>query len=112
MTDVAIRVDNLGRMYRSGPSGCPQYVSVNELVETVARVAGKTIHVEHVDGPVGVQSRNFSNARMESIGWRARVFLEEGIARTYPWIEEQVRGGQMSPRGRAADDRESDPCPR
>ena len=39
---------------------------------------------------VGVQSRNFSNARMYSIGWEAKVFLEEGIGLTYPWIEAQV----------------------
>jgi len=70
--------------------GCPQYVTVDELARTVAHVAGKTIHIRHIDGPVGVQSRNFSNARIESLGWRARVFLQEGIARTYPWIEAQV----------------------
>ena len=71
--------------------GCPQYVSVDELVETVAKVAGKAIQVEHVEGPVGVQSRNFSNRRIESLGWRAKVFLEEGIGRTYPWVAEQVK---------------------
>ncbi|MBN1642089.1 MAG: NAD-dependent epimerase/dehydratase family protein [Anaerolineae bacterium] len=70
--------------------GCPQYVSVNELVTTVAEVAGKEIHVQHVEGPVGVQSRNFSNDRIYGIGWRANVFLREGIARTYPWVEQQV----------------------
>ncbi len=70
--------------------GCPQYVSVNELVETVAEVAGKRIAVKHVPGPVGVQSRNFSNARLYSIGWQPRVFLREGIAITYPWVAEQV----------------------
>jgi GDP-D-mannose 3',5'-epimerase len=70
--------------------GCPQYVSVNQLVETVAEVSGKTIHVKHIEGPVGVQSRNFSNARIYSIGWRAKVFLKEGIERTYPWVEQQV----------------------
>jgi nucleoside-diphosphate-sugar epimerase len=64
---------------------------VNELVDTVAKVAGKQIHVRHVEGPVGVQSRNFSNARIESLGWQAQVYLEEGIARTYPWIAGQVR---------------------
>jgi nucleoside-diphosphate-sugar epimerase len=71
--------------------GCPQYVSVNELVDTVAKVAGKKINVKHVEGPVGVQSRNFSNARIYSTGWQAKFFLEDGIARTYPWVEEQVR---------------------
>jgi GDP-D-mannose 3',5'-epimerase len=70
--------------------GCPQYVSVKELVDTVAEVAGKQIHSQYVEGPVGVQSRNFSNARIYSTGWRAKFFLKEGIARTYPWIEQQV----------------------
>jgi GDP-D-mannose 3',5'-epimerase len=76
--------------------GNPEYVSVNELVDTVSQVAGKTVHVKHVDGPVGVQSRNFSNARIYSLGWKARVALKAGIEQTYPWIEAQVqkvRGG-------------------
>ncbi len=70
--------------------GCPQYVSVDELVETVAEVAGKKIHIKHIEGPVGVQSRNFSNERIYSIGWQAKFFLKDGIAQTYPWIKEQV----------------------
>ena len=70
--------------------GCPQYVTVDELVEAVAEVSGKTIHIQHVEGPVGVQSRNFSNERIYSIGWKAKVYLKEGIARTYPWVEQQV----------------------
>jgi len=64
-------------------------VTVDELVATVIEVA-KEIHARHVDGPVGVHSRNFSNARIYSRGWRAKVFLKEGISRTYPWIEAQV----------------------
>lgn len=71
--------------------GCPQYVTVNELVATVAGVAGKTVHVKHIDGPVGVHSRNFSNARIYSLGWRSQFDLKAGIERTYPWIEAQVR---------------------
>ena len=76
-----------------GPAniGCPQYVSVDELVKTVVKTSGKTIHVRHIEGPVGVQSRNFSNARIYSIGWQAKVFLEDGITQTYRWIEEQVK---------------------
>jgi GDP-D-mannose 3',5'-epimerase len=71
--------------------GCPQYVSVDQLAQTIAKVAGKTIHLKHVEGPVGVQSRNFSNERIYSIGWKAKYYLEDGIAQTYPWIEAQVR---------------------
>ena len=89
-------VDGTLRLMRSeleGPVniGSPEYVTVRQLVDTVMAVAGKELHVNYVEGPVGVRSRNFSNARIESTGWRARYSLEEGIARTYPWIEEQVR---------------------
>ena len=71
--------------------GSSQRVSVDELVATVAEVAGKKINVKHVEGPVGVQSRNFSKERIHSIGWRARVFLKEGISLMYPWVEAQVK---------------------
>lgn len=71
--------------------GCPQYVSVNELVTTVCEVSGRKVNVRHVEGPVGVQSRNFSNDRIYSIGWKAQVYLKDGIAKTYPWIAAQVR---------------------
>lgn len=71
--------------------GCPQYVTVDELAQTVAKVAGKRITLKHVKGPVGVQSRNFSNERIYSLGWRAKIYLEDGIRLTYPWIEQQVK---------------------
>lgn len=77
--------------------GCPQYVTVNELVDTVAEVAAKRISVEHVEGPVGVHSRNFSNARIYSTGWRPKVYLKEGISLTYPWIEAQVKARRGTP---------------
>jgi nucleoside-diphosphate-sugar epimerase len=75
--------------------GCPQYVSINELVDTVAEVAGKRIHVKHVKGPVGVQSRNFSIERIYSLGWQAQYYLKDGITQTYPWIEAQVKAAQQ-----------------
>jgi nucleoside-diphosphate-sugar epimerase len=71
--------------------GNPEYVSVNDLVRTVAEVAGKEVLVRHVDGPVGVQSRNFSNGRIYTTGWRPRFSLREGIGATYAWISERVR---------------------
>ncbi len=71
--------------------GSPQYVTVEELVSTVAQVSGKVIRIQYVPGPIGVQSRNFSNARIYSLGWKARYTLRDGIAQTYPWIADQVR---------------------
>jgi nucleoside-diphosphate-sugar epimerase len=74
--------------------GCPQYVSVKELVDTVAAVADKKIHTKTVPGPVGVQSRNFSNERIYSIGWRSQFDLKAGIRLTYPWIQQQVNASR------------------
>jgi len=70
--------------------GSPEYVSVKELVEAVIAKSGKVLDVAYVDGPVGVQSRNFSHARIESLGWQAKFSLEEGIGRTYEWVDRQV----------------------
>lgn len=70
--------------------GSPQFITVDELVNTVISVSGKEIHIEHVDGPVGVHSRNFSSDRAYSLGWRARVSLREGIGYTYPWVLARV----------------------
>jgi nucleoside-diphosphate-sugar epimerase len=98
-TYVDDMVDGIYRLMQSdleGPVniGCPQYTSVKELVDTVAQVAGKKINIKWVDGPVGVQSRNFSNGRIYSIGWRARYSLKDGIALTYPWVKQQVKANR------------------
>jgi len=95
-TYVEDMVDGIRRLVQSDLDqpvniGNPEYVSVNDLVEIVARVAQKKITVKHIDGPVGVQSRNFSNAKIYSTGWRALFNTEAGIKKTYPWIEQQVK---------------------
>ena len=71
--------------------GCPQYVTVDELAKTIVKISGKKIHLNYVEGPVGVQSRNFSNARIYSTEWKSKYNLEDGIRLTYPWIEKQVK---------------------
>jgi nucleoside-diphosphate-sugar epimerase len=98
-TFVSDLVDGIYRLMQSDLQGaanigCPQYVTVDELVRAVAKVAGKEIYIQHVEGPVGVQSRNFSNERIYSLGWQAKVFLEEGIGYTYPWVQEQVQAAR------------------
>jgi nucleoside-diphosphate-sugar epimerase len=95
-TYVDDMVDGIYRLTQSSlrePTniGSSEYVSVADLVSTVAQAAGKDIRVRYIEGPVGVQSRNFSNERIYSIGWRARCSLSDGIARTYAWVHEQVR---------------------
>jgi len=70
--------------------GSDERVSINQLVETVAAVAGKRIEVRHVPGPVGVHARNHSSERIRSLGWTDRHSLRQGIAKTYPWVKEQT----------------------
>lgn len=98
-THVNDMVEGVLRLMHSdleGPAniGSPQYVTVNELAATVAEAAGKKISLRHIEGPVGVQSRNFSIARIRSTGWRPQIFLKEGIELTYPWIEAQVKAAR------------------
>ncbi|UCC53147.1 MAG: NAD-dependent epimerase/dehydratase family protein [Anaerolineaceae bacterium] len=90
--DIIAGIRKLIQSDLEGPvnMGSPQYVTVDELVAAIIEVAGRTIGVRHVEGPVGVQARNFSNDRIYSTGWRSRFSLKDGLSRTYPWIEEQV----------------------
>ena len=70
--------------------GSEEMVSINQLVDTAARVAGKTIKKNHIDGPLGVRGRNSNNELIrEKLGWDYSLTLEEGIRRTYNWIKEQ-----------------------
>ena len=100
-TYVDDMVDGIYRLMHSDLTvptniGLADYVSVDELVRTVADVAGKRLSFAHIEGPVGVLSRNFSNERIYSTGWRARFSLRDGIARTYPWVEAQVRAQRVT----------------
>jgi GDP-D-mannose 3', 5'-epimerase len=71
--------------------GQDRLISINALADLVANVAGVGIVKKHVPGPQGVRGRNSDNSRLrEVLGWEPQLSLEEGIARTYPWIEAQV----------------------
>ena len=72
--------------------GSDEMVSINQLVDMVAEIAGKTIHKNHVPGPTGVRGRNSDNRLIErELGWRPSAALHAGLEKTYEWIENQVR---------------------
>ncbi|AKM11291.1 NAD-dependent epimerase/dehydratase family protein [Croceicoccus naphthovorans] len=72
--------------------GSDEMVTINQLVDTVADIAGKTIHKEHIPGPTGVRGRNSENSLIEEkLGWRPSQTLRQGLEQTYSWIETQVR---------------------
>jgi GDP-D-mannose 3',5'-epimerase len=72
--------------------GQDRMVNIDELADMVARIAGISIRKKYIPGPQGVRGRNSDNTRLRSVlKWEPQVSLEEGLARTYRWIEEQVR---------------------
>ena len=73
--------------------GQDRMISINELVDIVSNVAGKTIRRRHnLSAPQGVRGRNSDNTRLRQVlGWEPRISLEEGLRRTYTWIESQLR---------------------
>jgi GDP-D-mannose 3',5'-epimerase len=71
--------------------GQDRLISINGLADLVADVAGVSIDKRHVAGPEGVRGRNSDNSRLrEVLAWEPQISLEDGLARTYAWIEAQV----------------------
>ena len=71
--------------------GQDRLVTINQLADMVAEIAGVRIVKKHVPGPQGVRGRNSDNTRLRQVlGWEPAISLEESLARTYSWIEQQV----------------------
>lgn len=97
-------VEGIYRLMRSTFSeplnlGQDRMVTIDELANLVADAAGISVAKRHVPGPQGVRGRNSDNTLLRQVlGWEPQISLEEGLARTYVWIEQQIREG----RGEAA----------
>ncbi len=71
--------------------GSDRMVTINQLADIIADIAGIKIKIKHISGPQGVRGRNSDNARLrETLQWEPQLSLEEGLQRTYTWIEQQV----------------------
>jgi nucleoside-diphosphate-sugar epimerase len=71
--------------------GSEEMVSINLLAEIVMGIAGKSIKLKHIDGPLGVRGRNSDNKLIrEKLNWAPSEPLKNGLTKTYSWIEEQV----------------------
>ena len=78
--------------------GSDEMVTINELVDIAAAVAGKTIHRRHnLDAPQGVRGRNSDNSELRRVlGWEPKTMLRAGLEPTYRWIEAQlVKAGRV-----------------
>jgi GDP-D-mannose 3', 5'-epimerase len=90
-------VEGTTRLLRSsfyGPVniGSEEMVTINQLVDMVADIAGKRIHKKHIPGPTGVRGRNSDNRLIRAnLQWEPSKSLREGLEKTYAWVETQVR---------------------
>jgi nucleoside-diphosphate-sugar epimerase len=104
-------VEGLYRLMRSDYReplnlGQDRLISINALADMVAEIAGVEIRKKHIEGPQGVRGRNSDNDRLRQVlGWEPAISLEDGMRKTYAWIEQQVRD-------RAADKAVLKPAPR
>jgi nucleoside-diphosphate-sugar epimerase len=76
--------------------GQDRLITINQLVDMVADIAGKRIRKRYnLAAPQGVRGRNSDNTKLrEVLQWEPQISLEEGLRRTYIWIEGQVRPKQ------------------
>jgi nucleoside-diphosphate-sugar epimerase len=72
--------------------GTEEMVSVDELADLVAGLAGKKISKRHnCSKPQGVRGRNSDNSLLRrTLGWEPETPLQRGLAVTYRWIEKEV----------------------
>lgn len=79
--------------------GQDRLITINELVDIVAGVAGKRIGRRHnLSAPQGVRGRNSDNARLRAVlGWEPTVSLEDGLRATYEWIRGQLQRREAPP---------------
>jgi GDP-D-mannose 3',5'-epimerase len=76
--------------------GQDRLVSINQLADMIADIAGIRIIKKHVPGPQGVRGRNSDNTRLRHVlGWEPQISLEDGLARLYVWVEAQVEAGLL-----------------
>lgn len=77
--------------------GSDEMISINDFAHMVMRIADKQQSIKHIPGPLGVRGRNSDNRLIqEKLGWAPSLSLEEGVRKTYAWIEQQVKLAAVS----------------
>lgn len=71
--------------------GSDRLVTIDELVNIVANIAGKAVQKEYLlRKPQGVRGRNSDNTLCRQVlGWEPQVSLEDGLSQVYSWIQGQ-----------------------
>ena len=71
--------------------GSEEMVSINQLVDIACKIENKQLKKIHIQGPIGVPGRNSNNTLIsEHLNWSPKYTLNQGIAKTYSWIKQQI----------------------
>ena len=77
--------------------GSEEMVTIDQLVDLVCDIAGKSLHKNHIPGPTGVRGRNSDNRLIgEKLNWKPSQSLRQGLEKTYSWIEQQVQRNSLA----------------
>jgi GDP-D-mannose 3',5'-epimerase len=73
--------------------GSSELVTINQLVDIVEEIAGVRLErTYNLEAPKGVNGRNSDNTKIvDYLGWEPSIRLKDGLARTYAWIENEMR---------------------
>lgn len=71
--------------------GSDEMVSLKQFAHMIMDIAGKTVAIKHIPGPLGVRGRNSDNRLIqEKLGWAPKAPLRQGLEQTYHWIRLQI----------------------
>ncbi len=78
--------------------GSDRLITINQLVDIVAKISGKKIKKEYdLSKPQGVRGRNSDNTLCKKVlNWEPQVTLEDGLAKTYKWIDKMVNKNSIN----------------
>ena len=92
--DVIEGILRLVRSDFSGPVniGTEEIVTVDQMVDIIADIAGKKIRKKYIPGPVGAHNRGTINELIrKKLQWAPISPLKFGLKKTYEWVAQQVR---------------------
>jgi len=76
--------------------GVGEEISISELASLIRRVVGYDGEIEYdTSKPDGTPRKLVDVSRLHSLGWKARIGLEQGVRDTYAWFLEQLEHGDL-----------------